>query len=191
MATSPSRDTAGRRRRHLLNMSRILDTTLGPDQSETVFDYADGWTIRLVDRVPDQQREGLLMGNCLADTRQSHPNTWSLRDEHNLPHLTFSVWQIESDDNLDEIPLNIGRYIQFLRADPGLFAIDISSRPVKPERAQQLTTYAKHGDTSAWERFPASSGERLRLLVQDYFRFNEQQRGFADCIVNAYARSHT
>jgi hypothetical protein len=113
----PSRDTGGRRRRELLALARELDATLGPDGSRTVFGYSDGWTIRRLDTLADQHREGALMRHCLRTIKTPDPNAWSLRDADNLPHLTFAAWRIEPDDDLGEVPFDgpILDRLQFIR----------------------------------------------------------------------------
>src|SRR4051794_8905944 len=105
------RSTRRGKRSRMLRELRSADDRFGPDQSETVHAWPDGWTIRRLSSHSDIQREGALMHNCLAD----HPGadygpdaplgwwitgvacslgdgeiaTHSLRDEHNYPHVTF------------------------------------------------------------------------------------------------------
>ncbi len=87
--------------------------------TEVVHSFADGWTIVRLTTVGDVQREGCLMRNCLRNmfedasldrstpieemadalNRPNVPLLHSLRDEQNLPHLTWYmnselVWEV-------------------------------------------------------------------------------------------------
>lgn len=94
--TEPSRQTAARRRREKLALARRLEAELGPDRSEIVHQFDDGWSVRCVRRIVDQRREGILLQNCLKNVRtaaQRDRNCWSLRDPSNIPRASFSAWR--------------------------------------------------------------------------------------------------
>jgi hypothetical protein len=191
----PSRDTAGRRRRELLAHARLLDEIpeVGPDQSVVVYRYGgawDGWTVRRLDRLADQWREGALMSHCLREAQTADPNAWSLRDPDGLPHLTFATWRVEPSDNLDEIPFEeVVESIQFVHVDQALFLVDVSTRPLKPERREQLADFAHNGDRTQWRRFPQNSGQRMREVLPN-FNFTGPERILAQRVVDNYARRH-
>jgi ribosomal protein S18 acetylase RimI-like enzyme len=92
--SAPSRRSSGRRRRALRVFAESLAEELGPDESEVIYEFDDGWTVRRVRRWQDQLREGWLLHHCLrkATAAQHDPNCWSLRDPDNLPHITFTAW---------------------------------------------------------------------------------------------------
>src|SRR5690349_13714310 len=90
----PSRSTAGRRRREMFAESRELDAKFGPDESRIVRELDLGWSVRRVERIEDQWREGKLARNCLKTVKRPDPNVWSLRDPENLPRLTFAVYLV-------------------------------------------------------------------------------------------------
>jgi len=89
---SRSAETRQRRRRAL---ARELDeSVLGPDRSEHLYVYADGWSVRRVTRLADQRREGILGRNCLRRAITPLRGILSLRDEDNLPHATFAGFRL-------------------------------------------------------------------------------------------------
>lgn len=164
----PSRRSPAKRRRKLLALARELDDELGPDQSRVVFEYGDGWTMRRVERLEDQVREGRLVRNCLASVRDPAPDVYSLRDPDNLPHLTPAVYRVAPGDNLDGIPLDrpIDRLVWFVLAGSALFLVDAArSGGLKPERRQQLVRYGQEGDPSAWECLPSSNEDWLDAML--------------------------
>lgn len=183
---APSQGTAVRRARKLRSLARRLEATYGPDTSPIAFDYGDGWTIRRVETLADQKREGQLMHHCLRDIDTPVPNAWSLRDAENLPHLTFCAYRVEPDDDLSEISLAPmhGR-LQFVLAGRALFLVDLS-RPLKPERRKQLVDFEEQGDISEFEPFPRDSVERI-LAVLPYFH---PRLGVAEVNVLGVAGSH-
>src|SRR3954464_10656302 len=88
MPRSRQRGRRNTHRRRLLEAERRF----GPDQSEIVFTFLDGWTIRRIDRVADLKREGELMGHCLRSMvppiNDEDPQVFSLRDVDGYPHVT-------------------------------------------------------------------------------------------------------
>ena len=101
-----------------LQRAQSLETILGPDESQIVHQFDDGWTIRQLSIYADAEREGHLMSNCMRWSGEDesasfwgfHPNyqTWedpefedldmplpsfeevySLRDPNNIPHVTI------------------------------------------------------------------------------------------------------
>jgi hypothetical protein len=77
----------------------------GPDESEIIYEFADGWTVRNIVRFKEAVREGYLMKHCLTG-RETHWGTTSenflverlchdgcylasLRDPRNFPRMTF------------------------------------------------------------------------------------------------------
>jgi hypothetical protein len=87
---------------------RQTDDQLGPDRSEIIYTFPDGWTIRRPTSMADLVREGELLENCLRDLIESLDliatiddealtdgavtlleNTHSLRDADNYPHAVF------------------------------------------------------------------------------------------------------
>jgi len=66
-----------------------------------IYEFADGWTIRRIRRLEDQQREGHLMRTCLRDLDPDQfrgPDRYSLRDSDNLPAATFVGWAADTTD---------------------------------------------------------------------------------------------
>ena len=59
--------TAGKTRTQLLNDAQAHEGQYGPDTSEVVKQLVDGWTVRRPTTLADIEREGTLMGNCVAD----------------------------------------------------------------------------------------------------------------------------
>src|SRR5437868_3876611 len=55
---STNRNTAARRRRALRRLARELDVQFGTDQSELLFAFDDGWSIRKIRGLADLKREG-------------------------------------------------------------------------------------------------------------------------------------
>lgn len=95
MPVTLPRSTGRRRRRRRLTLARELDATpLGPDESEVVHSWEDGWTLRRVERLSDQRREGILARHCSRQLTEPLPREHSLRDEDNLPHVTFTAWRL-------------------------------------------------------------------------------------------------
>lgn len=153
----------------MLARSRVLDERLGPDESRIVFEWEDKWTVRRVDRLEDQRREGQLLRHCLRTIKRPDPNTWSLRDPENLPRLTFAVYLVESGADLSEIPLErpIAGKMEFVRAGPALLFVDVKGS-LKPERRAQLADFAERADLSGCERFPTSTRARIRTLRPNF-----------------------
>jgi GNAT superfamily N-acetyltransferase len=92
--TASSRRSSGRRTRALRALAERLDAELGPDESEIVYTFDDGWTVRHVQRLNDQVREGWMLHNCLreATDERDDDNCFSLRDPDNLPRVCFAAW---------------------------------------------------------------------------------------------------
>jgi hypothetical protein len=161
----PSRDTAGRRRRELLALSRELDETggldgrAGPDSSLIVYDYGDGWTVRRILNANDQHREGVLLRNCLVGRWVMDTNLWSLRDRDNLPHLAFACWCIDGDDDLSEVLDEAITKTTFLRGSRLLLMVD-TPRGIKDDRRLRLQEFADCADVEA-EWFPQSTHARV------------------------------
>jgi hypothetical protein len=106
---SRNRGKRNTRRRRLAAAEQLH----GPDGTDTVHRYPDGWTIRRLTRHEDLQREGHVMHHCLHETAwlftpefvalsaraadlpgapvPNIPVGWlhSLRDTDNYPHATF------------------------------------------------------------------------------------------------------
>lgn len=94
-SSTPSPATSRRRRRRRLTLARELDDTpLGPDESEIAHSWEDGWTVRRVERLSDQRREGILARHCSRRLTAPLPREHSLRDADNLPHVTFTAWRL-------------------------------------------------------------------------------------------------
>jgi hypothetical protein len=188
----PSRDTAGRRARERRALARQLDETLGPDQSPIAFDYGDGWTIRRVETLNDQHREGTLMRHCLRTVKSPDQNAWSLRDPDNLPHLTFAAWHVEPTDDLTEVPIDEplrGAFV-FIHAGSALLFVDLS-HPLKDERRAQLQTFGQRCNTAALlERFPTGSVARLHTIMAN-LNFDAATKPIADRVAARYAEVAT
>jgi hypothetical protein len=87
-----------------------LSESLGPDQSEIVHEWSDGWTVRNIETVADKHREGVMQRNCwrvngpvlnsdgshkMIKTFPSNGNRtyyYSLRDPNNLPVASFHIY---------------------------------------------------------------------------------------------------
>jgi hypothetical protein len=154
----------------MLELARELEQKYGPDQSRIVFDFGDGWTVRKLETMDDQKREGIFMENCL-EQHPLDPNIYSLRDELNVPHCDFGVLRVSPED-LDEI-----REIERLKREDRvarrllLCAIFVQAgeagiaiaqnpspdcrQPLDPERLRQIRTYLENGDPKTWLSFPA------------------------------------
>jgi hypothetical protein len=86
-----------RRRNKRAAALREADRRYGPDTSETIAEFEDGWTIRRFATYTDAWREGFLMEHCLKEEKYVPAGTppdriqpgYSLRDEQNHPHLTI------------------------------------------------------------------------------------------------------
>jgi hypothetical protein len=71
----------------------------GPDAVKTVAAWPDGYRIVRLKTVAALEREGILMGHCLATKRHYHQSVekpssrflFSLRDSANVPHATLEV----------------------------------------------------------------------------------------------------
>lgn len=131
------------------------------------------------------------MRHCLRTIKTPDPNAWSLRDTDNLPHLTFATYRVEPTDDLTEVPLDqpILNTVVFVQAGAALLMIDLSSRPLKPERRQQLVTFCEHGNPDEWQRFPTSPTERLHAILPN-FNFASNLQPTVDRVVASYARNH-
>lgn len=97
---------------------------LPEDTSKTVYIFLDGWTIRQPQTYADVNREGCLMGNCLAYDAEDYDPHWlwqdmevdpgedvdamhnqlpsnieiySLRDPQNIPRATYDPNQLDSN----------------------------------------------------------------------------------------------
>lgn len=92
-ASGSSTKLAGETRTQTLKRAEQWDKFHGqPDQSETVHQYPDGWSIRKLQTKGDLNREGQLMGNCWAADRY-HDQDYGEENEPFHPE-----W-----DNLDTI----------------------------------------------------------------------------------------
>jgi hypothetical protein len=168
----PSRQTAGRRRRALLALSRELDQTLGPDRSHLVHTLDDGWSIRRPRRTADQRREGALMRNCLVDTPRPDNHVWSLRDPENLPHVTFTVWRIAPTDRHAHALSRTALLKEHMLLSPRLlFAVD-TGRQLKPTHRQRLLTFAADVDARRVPSFPHS----LKAALTQMYGPNTRER---------------
>jgi hypothetical protein len=166
----PSRQTAGRRQRELRAISRRFEERFGPDEADTVYTFDDGWTIRRLERVVDQRREGELMRSCLRALSELDPNCWSLRDTDNLPHATFSVWTVEPDDDLETVPdedIAI-RGVFYVKARQALFGVS-AGRVLKESHKARLREWMEDRDLSlappvALDPFPQTRQAQLRSM---------------------------
>lgn len=72
-----------------------LDRKLGPDESEIVHPFGDGWSIARHHRPNDVGRVGVLMNNCWANHNGRAPyvnsSYYSLRDRNSIPRVAFMV----------------------------------------------------------------------------------------------------
>lgn len=78
------------------------EAEFGPDTSEIMHTFPDGFTIRQPASLADEFREGMLMNNCVGDNAALHsPQEWreqtwpqfeSLRDPHNIPKATWTLY---------------------------------------------------------------------------------------------------
>jgi len=90
---SDNRGTRRGKRSKALRLRREADRRFGPDHSEVVHRFDDGWSVWQPTRVSDLRREGLMQRCCLATIT---PGDWEaviyvLRDADNLSRLT--IWQ--------------------------------------------------------------------------------------------------
>ena len=114
------------------------------------------------------------MRSCLRTAVELDPNVYSLRDPDNLPHATPAVYRVEPEDDLSEVPERYAS-IEFIRAGRALFLVDARSVDgLKPERKDQLATYALNGDPASWDRFPISSKDRM-LAILPFFNLSASQ----------------
>jgi hypothetical protein len=127
------------------------------------------------------------MRNCLRQSRRHDDNAYSLRDVDNLPHYSFGVWTVGPDDDLTELEIGspVAGKLYFHQARQGLLLVDCAGRPMKPERLEQLLTFLEQGDSSQWDRFPASSSQRIRVIAAG-FHFGGLQAA-ANQVVKDYA----
>jgi hypothetical protein len=139
---------------------------LGPDQSEIIYAYSDGWTIRRLHRKDDQLREGKLMQNCLRGATRTDVNCWSLRDPDNLPHCSFSTWCIDPDDDLDEIPRKpLSDGTLFLFAPRSLLLVGgVKGCPTKAAHQARLIEFGGSDASQVADDFPADTESRLIVV---------------------------
>ncbi len=165
--TEPSRQAPGRRRRKLRAVSKKLDVELGPDRSRTVHTFSDGWRVVRVARLPDQVREGTLMGNCLADLGVVDPNVWSLRDVDNLPHCTFALWRLGDPDDLDVLRYAQASLDAQLVVTSRVLAIPDRTRIIKPAHRARLQAFADAATLSTPVAPPLPSGNARRTILAE------------------------
>jgi hypothetical protein len=130
------RDRA-RRRRHRV---REFDKQFGPDPSEIVFEFSDGWTIRKPGSIAALVREGELADHCLRDVpdalnkqqmssdllESTLAYTHSLRDEGNVPHITFAHVAPEPGDTWPGCTTEV---------------LGFQNSPVKPEYLERIEVW--------------------------------------------------
>jgi hypothetical protein len=143
-----------------------LDGMAGPDSSQVVYEYRDGWTVRRIVTANDQHREGMLLRNCLAGRWAMDENLWSLRDRDNLPHVAFACWRIDADDDLSEVFAEEVSRTTFVRGARLLVMAD-TPRGIKDERCAQLQEFADCADVEP-EWFPQSTDARLRACARGH-----------------------
>lgn len=78
----PTRSSA-MTRTQLLQQLQAHEAKFGPDQSEMVHSFPDGWTIRQLKTFGDLHREGELMGSCFSATAEKPHPVW---DESSFQH---------------------------------------------------------------------------------------------------------
>jgi len=91
---STNREAKRRTRRR--SRGREADRRYGPDTSEVIFAYEDGWTIRRPHTMADLQRLGFLLHNCLIDADDRLPTeaTRFLADGLGHPRVIFNVYDV-------------------------------------------------------------------------------------------------
>lgn len=68
----------------LLAKAEWLEQKFGPDTSEIIYQFPDGWTIRALHTYGDMYREGELMGNCFSsDASEFNHELWEAHPEAN------------------------------------------------------------------------------------------------------------
>lgn len=110
-STNGSDSSAQKRRRRRRALARKLDVSLlGPDRSEIVHRFDDGWTVRRIPGLADQRREGILCRSCMRSATKPYQNALSLRDPDNLPHISFTGFQVQ-DSPLEPMMREVGGLI--------------------------------------------------------------------------------
>jgi len=90
-------------RRELKAMAQELGERFGNNTS-TVHDFGDGTRIVKLEADTDKKYEGHMMNNCLKELHGDETNLYSLRDDDNIPLMSFrmdgpSVWEMQGRVN--------------------------------------------------------------------------------------------
>jgi len=63
----------------------------GPDKSEILHTFEDGWTIRKMKEPQDWKIEGQMMGNCIGGMYNGDARIRSVRDPEGIPYTSFTL----------------------------------------------------------------------------------------------------
>jgi hypothetical protein len=114
-------------RRKKLEYAQQLEGKFGPDTSETLHEFPDGWSVRRLNDYGDLNREGELMSNCWARSfwadpanMQKYKYAWRGYPEHHAPQggvlpeqTDYSVpvrdryYSLRDPDNLPHLSFNV------------------------------------------------------------------------------------
>jgi|SRR5579884_1818576 len=158
----PTKSSSQKRRRRQRNLSRELEHRLGADQAEIVHRFDDGWTIRRVDRIEDQRREGELMRSCLKGLYSvPSPNCYSLRDPDNLPRVTFAVWATQGRRLPREVLEEIEEDDAYLLAARCLLQLSWTDPVRRPEYLERLRQFGSLRVVDTASPLPLDPFERM------------------------------
>lgn len=164
----PTAKTSAQTRTQLLQQAQAHERQHGPDLSEPVHTFADGWTVKALTTFGDMHREGQLMSNCFSPVDGYDQSKQFAHDEwQDYPGTEHSEYDEErlSDDlpeyDIDKAKLQepIGSNLYSLRdpdnvphasIDPheGSWygsALGKHNSPPKPEHLQRLVDWTNTG----------------------------------------------
>ncbi len=169
--------------KQLMDLSQGLESDLGPDQSQVVHSYPNGWTMRKLQTYADAHREGKLVSNCFAHDSHTPHSVWAL-------HPEASHWDADGDGYAEEyaiptvsqfdLPLPIDLYslrdpnnIPHVSVDPsgmeGSQALGRHNSNPKPEYRDMLAQWNQRISSEGWKLSAQGfqNGDMAQLLVPE------------------------
>lgn len=157
--------------------------------------FEDGWSVRKMVSAADIYREGYLMRNCLrvrveeAEGRASASaslfdtakgSLHSLRDENNLPHLTFRVAEKSHACEIFGFKNSEGKDIYLTRLDKWLIIAGLRSRKEQEEeeahRFERMRALLQADVAlAAAQNIPVMTPEQEARLYEAYCRQDEPE----------------
>lgn len=155
---SPMDRMAATTRTQQLQQAQQLEQKYGPDQSEPVHQFSNGWSMRQLKTYGDAIREGELMSNCLSPYRvepESHHSVWSdhpqsMWEENGAPspRLHGEYVGVPDPDSIDPTP-PLGENVWSLRDPDNLphgtidevQALGRHNDPLKPQYEQMVNEW--------------------------------------------------